>query len=77
VGGGGKSGKLFVTGDDGISRSADALMYFQFLFLNFCYPLPPPTAKPKIPMGNSGGELVVGVGEADFSTFGGNVLFRG
>ena len=28
------------------------LCTLNFLFLNFCYPLPPPTAKPKIPMGN-------------------------
>ena len=27
------------------------LCTLNFLFLNFCYPLPPPTAKPKIPMG--------------------------
>jgi len=52
------------------------LCIFNFIF-KFLPPLPTPCVKPKSPLGNSGGELVVGVGEATISTFDGNVLFRG
>ena len=41
MGGGGKSGKLFVAGDDGDPGPADAIMYFQIF--NFKFLLPPPS----------------------------------
>ena len=33
---------------------SDALMYFSFLFFNFCYPLPTTCVNPVIPFGFSG-----------------------
>ena len=74
MGGGGKSGKLFVTGDDGDHGPSDALMYFFIFIFKFLLPL---CVKPKIPMGFSGEGWGLQVGEATISTSDGNVLFRG